>query len=220
MTIDVKDLDHAALAEEFNRIGWGVADPELAQRKLQELVNSFPPSVQELMAGAPRFPINRTGRIWGTVSMENPRRANIRLTAETPHALRQGAEVLVDKLSERFQFDPPEVVMRRQDSEVEIQKGTIEHVAGLGWISYLKKLRRREGKLILATALGFFICVIAAAIMFALADGDHTSNWAYTRQAIDRISTAFLIASVTTVINSLFEFNEWRRANFRVRWEV
>ncbi|MGW7364053.1 hypothetical protein ACWGI8_11635 [Streptomyces sp. NPDC054841] len=220
MTIDTGDLDRAALEGVFKNIGWGVANDELGQRKLREIVESYPNTVSELMQGAPQFVINRTARIWGTVSMENPKRANVRLVAETPSALREGAEALVERLSGTFSFDPSEVVIRRQDSEIELQKGSIEHVAGLGWVQYLKALRRREGKLIVVTVLGFAICLIAGAVMFAFKDGDHTSNWAYARQAVDRISTAFLIAAVTTVINSLFEYNEWRSANYRIKWGV
>lgn len=220
MTMDTGALAPEEVRNVFDNIGWGLREKgTTGARKLREIVQGYPENVQDLMTGAPGFAINHTARIWGTVSIENTNRANIRLVADTPDRLREGAEILLDSLSPTFKFNSS-VVIRRHDGEVELQRGTIVQVGALGWVKYLRSKRRREWKLLMATLSGFVICIAAAAAMFALRNGDYRSNWAYARMAIDRISTAFLIAFVTTAINSFFEYSEWRAANFRIEWGV
>jgi len=206
----------------LSSLGWVPVDSANSKAKLDEVVERMPDTIRkQVQDGQPILIMPRPG-LWGIVSGEVHNQLFIRIISEDMSTLHEVAGVIVERFPPAFQRDvgrdlgfDPEVAVRRFDSETRMTVGSVEEAHNAGFWRFARTERRRE--FVLATSLAAATLFLAgASIAIFLFTGN--AGWDYARGYLDRIASAFVTATLTTVINLYFEFRRWRNDKRRVKW--
>jgi hypothetical protein len=203
-------------------LGWLPTDEYFAKDKLDAVIQRMPDTIRSQIAGANPILVTTRPGTWGIVSMENRNRIFVRLLHDDLATLRGEAEEVVTKFPEGFEAEfgrdlgfEPEVVIRRFDTEARMVAGEIQLLRNYGLWRYARELRRRELWTFLALAALTVVSVAGSLLMFAT----HVpANLDYYRGYLDRTGTALLTASLTTIVNLIFEYRAWRNLKVRIKW--
>lgn len=209
----------------LSQLGWLPTNADLGERKRLQLLGRLPEEVKdEVTSGNPIAITPRTG-VWGLVSTEVENRIKIRLIHNDLDTLRDEANKAVRKFPETFArvtakdtknsgFDP-QVVIRRFDSEERVIAGTVQLRHLYRFREYLRKMRRREFKLVVNLAIIAGVLALASMLIFWKLQGP---TWRYVQGYMDRGATTVLTAVLTTLLVLMFEFREWKNERISIVW--
>ena len=110
-----------------------------------------------------------------------------------------------------------EIEIRQNQGGITVAKGEIITPHTLNFFRYLRAERRREFFLL----AGLFVAFLFAFILALDLDELHpiVLSWPDVgRGHAERISSALIVAMLTTLINLGFEYNDWRNETTEVLW--
>lgn len=205
--------------------------PGLGRSSLECVDREVPPEVGEQLNTADKLYIQVGFAVEGLVSLEREQTVVIRLLATGEHsdAMKDAVAQVAKRIPLAFQATAKmdglalhdEIVVRQDKNGETVAKGKIltPHTATFG--NYIKEQRPRERRVVLWLCALLAVTLVAE-VGIAVAVGVHWMDWIWWTQEIHgyagRLSSAFVVAVLTTLINLRFEYRDWRSEETDVQW--
>lgn len=202
-----------------------------ADNRVDSLIGKFPSEVREELVGAEKIYIQVGFAVQGLVSLEREQTVIVRLFATGDHsdAIKDAVAQVAKRLPLAFQATTDlealalqdEIVVRQDNNGETVAKGTIITPHNASFRQYLADERPREKRVLkwLGWLLGItLIAEVSAAVVVGLNVIGSTWWLEEIHGYAGRLSSAFVVAILTTLINLRFEYRDWRSEETDVQW--
>lgn len=200
-------------------------------QRVTALIEKFPPEVREQLLDADKAYIQVGFAVQGLVSLEREQTVIVRLLATGEHsdAIKDAVAQVAKRLPLAFQATADmadlalhdEIVVRQDNNGETVAKGKILTPHTAPFRQYIAKERPRERRVLkwLGWLLGITL-VAEVGIAVAVGLGAIQSTWwlEEVHGYAGRLSSAFVVAILTTLINLRFEYRDWRSEETDVQW--
>ena len=194
--------------------------------QVERLAELLPEQIRQQLLRAETVYIQVGTAVEGIVSLEKERTVVVRLFATTDdiESIKQAVTTVASRLPSAFtnhsgQADlalENEVVIRQNQDGRTLAKGLIVTPHTLRFRSYLRTERPRERRLlsllIWAMALSFAVSLVIAIQDWGSLTADEFRGYG------ERVASALLVAALTTFVNLVFEYRDWRNVRTEVSW--
>lgn len=202
-----------------------------AEQRIAALIEKFPPEVREQLIGAEKAYIQVGFAVQGLVSLEREQTVIVRLLATGEHsdAIKDAVAQVAKRLPLAFQATTEmgalalddEIVVRQDNDGETVAKGKILTPHTAPYRQYVTEERPREWRVLkwLGWLLGISLVVeLSAAVVVGLHVLQSTWWLEEIHGYVGRLSSAFVVAILTTLINLRFEYRDWRSEETEVQW--
>ena len=203
------------------------ATEQWRKQQVDRLRKALPDAVQTQLGLSPCLYVQVGNSVEGLVSVEREETVVIRLfeTTDSIEAIKEAVSKVAGSLPAAFvqatgtgrelRLDD-EVVIRQNNDGRTLAKGVIVTPHTLRFQSYLTAERPRERRLLFWLAV--LSIVSAAASLLPLLFGWEGVAFTEVRGYGERVASAFVVDVLTTFINLVFEYRDWRNEKTEVQW--
>ena len=196
--------------------------------QVDRLIKDLPDKVATQLTAADVLYIQVGTSVEGLVSLEREQSVAVRLfeTTDNIESIKAAVTTVASRLPVALQGVAgetaqalaleDEVVIRQSQDGRTLAKGLIVTPHTLRFRSYLESERPRERRLLQWLGSGAVVC-FAIGLFLALQAYD-TVGARQVEGYAERICSALVVAFLTTVVNLVFEYRDWRNVRTEVQW--
>lgn len=198
--------------------------PAWTTDRMAELLAKLPPPTQIQLADAEKLLIQVGFSVDGIVSLEREGTIVIRLFHDrgSIDTIKDAVKAVAQRIPEVFSIEGSapslgsSIEIRHTNDGATVAKGLIVTPHTLRFRRFLAEVRTRESRLLRWLWVG---AVVTFAIGLGTAIlGSSDLWWVEIRGYSERICSALLVAILTTYVNLLFEYRDWRSEKTEVDW--
>lgn len=204
--------------------GWlpSEANADFVERKTAETLAKLPDNVRDELANTAPILIDGPAGTWGFCSLEKQNTVIFRMLNPEPGELQEFAQRVVEQFAGRLEHAiggsvsfPDRIHIRKIENEETVGSGAIDRRPEVSFYDFVRAHRSREFKVMRAGLLMFSFLFLISVLLFYFTE---SAQMAYWRGWADRVSSAFLVAIITTCLNLLFDFRRWRSRRNSIIW--
>jgi hypothetical protein len=228
MSCRIGELDRAQVEAVLAGMGWcpdHPGDSEYLRGKMAGVLARLPESVRAEVAAQDPVLITTFPQVWGLASFDRRHVLVLCLLGDDLEVIKQQCTQIAVHLPRAFarapaglpcEFDP-HVEIRRYDGNVLLARGVISETGQVGFGRFLLAVRRRERITLTVLTAVFAISASLSLVMYLRYPG---ADWVYARGYLDRMGGAAFIAALTTFVNLVFEYRDWKGSAAIIEWSL
>jgi hypothetical protein len=228
MSCRTGELGRAQVEAVLAGMGWcpdHPADSDYIRTTRAGVLARLPDPVRAEIAAHDPVLITTFPHVWGLASFDRRHVLVLCLLGDDLEVVKQQCTQIAVHLPRAFarlpagspcEFDPA-VEIRRYDGNVLVTRGVISETGQVRFGRFLWAVRRRERVTLTVLTAVFAISAALSLVMYLHHPG---ADWVYARGYLDRMGGAAFIAALTTVVNLVFEYRDWKGSAAVIEWSL
>ncbi len=218
------EVDRSQAEEALASLGWlpRHENATFIEAKTATVFENLPEEVKTELEGSDPILVEVSSGVWGFCSLERQRALNFRLFHDRAEVLQEAALSLVLRFPVAFnearrveaEFVSPALMSKPDTGEI-VGRGVVFHRQRRGFVSFVKRERRRESCLIGWLGALYLVYEVTSAGFYLHGD---TRIDLYIRGWFDRGATSLAAGLLTVLIGLSFEYREWRNLEACIEW--